>query len=436
MRMLLTDPVGKFFIVREKALYWLSAAFFATLFAPPSMPVINDTVIWAMAALCVLYNPLREKWRLLRVRPAVVCMLLFFVLEVVSAAASADQARGWATLAKRASLFVFPLTIGLITIGRDLKDRILLAYSVLIVTAAGCCLADAVHRTFVRHDSQWLYDDSLTMLIGRTSVYMALLVVLAIFSLGGLLGNGFLTGRWRWTAYGGIGLLLFFHYLLASRTSMFFLYGTIVVYGVYYVFKDPRPGRKVVIISGMVILVLGSLCLFPKTLSRFRQLQYTSYDFHSRAIESHYNMKVTPDQWNGANFRLAVWSCGWAMARRHPITGVPLGDKQARLMDEYKARDFMFAYDRHRNLHSTWLDVLVNTGIPGLAIFLLAYLILPISTAIKNHDWLGLAVVGTFASAMITETWIDGSFGTILLAFWISLVCAWGAPAQNSYEKF
>ncbi len=38
------------------------------------------------------------------------------------------------------------------------------------------CLIDAVHRSWVNHDVQWLYDDSLTKLIGRMSVYMALLV--------------------------------------------------------------------------------------------------------------------------------------------------------------------------------------------------------------------------------------------------------------------
>jgi O-antigen ligase len=160
-----------------------------------------------------------------------------------------------------------------------------------------------------------------------------------------------------------------------------------------------------------------------------RQLEYLHYDYQSRGMESHYNMPVDSSQWNGANFRLAVWNCGWTVARRHLATGVPLGDVRAAIMEEYKARDFMFAYNRHRNLHNTWLEVLVNTGIAGCLIFLLGFFVLPVRAATRTRDWLALLIVGAFATALSTETWIDGSFGTVLLAFWLSLVSAWQAPA-------
>jgi O-antigen ligase len=164
-------------------------------------------------------------------------------------------------------------------------------------------------------------------------------------------------------------------------------------------------------------------------MNRMRQLEYLHFDYHSRGMESHYNMPVDSTQWNGANFRLAVWNCGWSVARRHLATGVPLGDKQAALMEEYRSRDFMFAYNKHRNLHSTWLDVLVNTGIVGGIVFLLGFLVMPAWAAIRTADWLALLIVGAFAMALSTESWIDGSFGTVLLAFWLSLVSAWQTPA-------
>jgi O-antigen ligase len=352
-------------------------------------------------------------------------MLVFFLLQLISAAVSTNQPRAWSIIGTRSALLIFPATIGLISIRSLLKKHILLAYSVVIATVAFCCLIDAVHRSWVNHDAQWLYDDSLTKLIGRTSVYMALCVVLAIFSFGSLLENQVFTGRIKLAVYGCIAFLLVFHYLLASRISLLFLYATIIVYVFHRFPKGRKRGNYRWAAAGIAVLAIGSFFIFPKTLNRFRQLKYTHYDYHSRAVESHYNMAVTPDQWNGANFRLAVWNCGLGIARRHLLTGVPLGDKQAGLMAEYKSRDFMFAYTRHRNLHSTWLDVLVNTGIPGLLIFLLAYLVFPVVAAIRYKDWLSLAIVGCFAAAMLTETWIDGSFGSILLSFWLSLVSAW-----------
>lgn len=424
----LIDPGGRSFTVKEKLLYWTIIFFFATLFLPPQMPVFNDLAIGAVIAVCFIYNPPAQKFHLLRTRKAVVCMLLFFLIELISAAASSNQSRAWFAISVRSTLLIFPLTIGLIIVRQELKNHILFAFAVLITAVALCCLTDAIHRTWVRHDTQWLYDDSLTILIGRTSVYMALLVVLAIASLTYLLEIRFIVGRRSWWIYGCLGFLLVVHFLLASRISLFFLYTVIVIYLGWHISNHRRSGRMLLLAAGVFALVVASFFLFPKTLNRFRQLQYTSYNYRSQSIESHYNMPVTPDQWNGANFRLAVWSCGLDIARKHPVTGVPLGDKQAMLMTEYKARDFMFAYERQRNLHSTWLDVLVNTGIPGLAIFLLGFLIFPVVAATASRDWLGLIIIMAFAAAMITETWIDGSFGTILLAFWLSLVSAWKNP--------
>ncbi|HET6255794.1 MAG TPA: O-antigen ligase family protein [Puia sp.] len=429
--LLLSDTTGKALLKKEKLLYWLIVAFFATLFLPPEMPVISNVVIAAMIVVCLVYNTPAGKLRLLKIRGSVIFMLLFFLLQIVSAVASVNQSRAWSILAMRSSLLIFPVTIGLITVGRELRTRILLAYAVLITVVALSCLTDAIRRSWTARDMQWLYDDSLTILIGRTSVYMSLLVVIAIFSFFTLLETGFITGKKKWLAGGCIVFLMVFHFLLASRISLFFLYAALAAWVIFDIVKSRSRGRALAAFGGLVLLGAACLILFPKTFNRFRQLRYTGYDYHSLAVESHYNLEVTPDQWNGVNFRLAVWNCGLDMARQHPITGVPLGDKRERLMEEYKARGFTFASIHHRNLHSTWLDVLVNTGIPGLLVFLLGWLVFPVRAAIARKDWLSAGIVAAFATAMITETWIDSGWGSIWLGFWVSLVTAWTPVRQE-----
>lgn len=395
--------------------------FFASLFLPPEMPVVNNIFIVGICILCFFF----KRDRLVRHRPAILFMSLFFVLQFISAAVSANHGRAWSILGMRSPLLLFPLALGGILIRQPVKHRILLTYAVIVIIVALCCLVDAIHRAWVLQDTQWLYDDSLTKLIGRTAVYIALIVVIAVLSLVWLLDTGILTGKAKLAARFGIIFLFLFHFLLASRISLFYLYAVAIGYGC----RRVSARRVPMLIGGCIALSLLLLFFFPKTFNRMRQLEYLDYNYHNRGIESHYNMPVDSSQWNGANFRLAVWNCGWNIARRHLATGVPLGDLRAAEMAEYKTRGFMFAYDRHRNLHNTWLEVLVNTGIIGCIIFLLGYLVLPVYTAVRTGDWLAGLVAGAFATAMSTETWIDGSFGTVLLAFWLSLVSAWQKPA-------
>ncbi|PWT76920.1 MAG: hypothetical protein C5B59_05300 [Bacteroidetes bacterium] len=415
--------LNEMLVPKEKFLFWLTVAFFATLFLPPEMPVINNILIGAIFTVCLVFNPPAEKWLFLRNRRAVLFMLLFFILQLISAATSADHARAWSILAMRSPLLIFPLALGGIYVNSRIKSRMLFAYAVIVLVVSVCCGADAVRRSWVHHDMQWLYDDSLTKAIGRSSVYMAQIVVIAIFCFVWLLHKGIIKGRTRLLAGFGTIFLVLFHFLLASRTSLFVLY----IAAIGYVFHLMTRGfRSAMWLIGSGLLVSITLFFtFPKTMNRMRQLEYLHFDYQSRGLESHYNMAVDSSQWNGANFRLAAWSCGWRVARQHLLAGVPLGDKQTILRQEYKARDFMFAYVRNRNLHNTWLDVLVNTGIAGSAIFLLAYLVLPVWITIRQGDWLGLAIVGAFAAALSTENWIDSSFGSVLLGFWLSLVSAW-----------
>src|SRR5579872_5915711 len=198
---------------KEGLLYWLTAGFFAALFLPPDMPVVSNILILAMVVICILLNTPAEKMGLLRRRNAVFFMLAFFILQLISAAVSANHGRAWSIVTMRSPLLVFPLAFGGIYIRRQLKDLILLAYALVIVVVSLCCLVDAVHRTLRMHDTQWLYDDSLTKLIGRTAVYMALVVALAIFSLLYLLETRVIAGAGKFLAYAATGFLFIFHFL-------------------------------------------------------------------------------------------------------------------------------------------------------------------------------------------------------------------------------
>jgi O-antigen ligase len=169
----------------------------------------------------------------------------------------------------------------------------------------------------------------------------------------------------------------------------------------------------------MLIGIFLIFKFFPQTINRFKELTYTQFNYSNKGKESHYNMEVTKEQWNGANFRLAAWQCGWNLFKQHPFVGIGLGDKRDELMKEYGKKDFQFGIATKKNVHNNYLDILMSMGIIGGLLFLLGWIMFPIYYATKNQDWLAVLIICTISFALITEIYFDRTMGGMIVGFFI-----------------
>jgi O-antigen ligase len=176
----------------------------------------------------------------------------------------------------------------------------------------------------------------------------------------------------------------------------------------------------------MGILIGGFMILkfFPGTINRFKELMYTKFNYESLGKESHYNMKLDSTQWNGANFRMAAWRCGWELFRQHPLIGVDIGDKKTELFKLYEQKHFEFAIRTNKNVHNNYLDILYSLGLIGFVLFLIGWIILPFATAYKYGDGLAVLIFFTFAAAWVTEIYFDRNLGGMLTGFMIPFLLA------------
>jgi O-antigen ligase len=422
--LVLLDSRGKAFPHKEKILYFLVAAFFISLFLP-DMPVINNIFVGALLLYTFFYNSLIAKKQLLLQRPAIQFMLLFYLLHIVSGIFSINKQEALNMLGLRVPLLLFPLSIGLISIREELRDRILLCFCVVVTLAAGVCLGYALAQYGKTGDSVWLYDDSLTVVIRRQSIYVALAVNLALFGYIYLLTRpGF---RFRYTAltWCAAVFLATFQFILASRISLVVLAASLLIFALYTIIKKGRVKVGAMTGIGLLVCIVLLMRFFPKTLNRFRELEYTGYAYNSQAAESHYNGVLTAGQWNGANIRLAVWSCGWELMKKNWLAGASLGDKQDELMRVYQERHFEFALRSRRNMHNTYLDVLCTLGLVGLGVFLAGWLLFPLLACWRCRDGLGPFIIAALAAAMITESYFDRSIGCLLAGFFICFVVSY-----------
>jgi len=460
---LLNDPMGSSFSRKEKILYGLTAGFFITLLLP-DMPVINNFFTGGLFLFCWFYNKSTDKRRALTHRKEIVLMLLFYCLHIISAFLSHNGQEAFKMLVLRVPLLVFPLSLGLLFIRAALKDRIIQAYAAVVSLGALVCVVYAWIRYARTGDGVYLYNDSLTEALNIQSSYYALMVVLAVAGFIYLLGKGYFSGGQGVYVRGIIVLLLIFHFMLASRISIFILYtGLLIVLGSHIIrhrktalarnrserfvrrtdigdmrklgyFLDKTNSR---ILWLVIALAAGlGLCMkvLPKTMNRFRELEYPSYSFTSVAPESHYNGTLTPDQWNGANIRLAIWKCGWGVAQKHWLTGVQLGDKQDSLMEMYRKKGFTFALERKRNMHNNYLDIFCSFGMVGIALFLLGYLVIPLWKAARMKDMLGLALLLAMVVSMSVEVYFDRSLGCLLMGFFFSFIAAYKGEGDATYK--
>ena len=344
-------------------------------------------------------------------------MFLFFIMVLISVFLSSNFHKGLRYLDPRLPLAYFPLSVGLLQLKKEVKDRILLGFAWLTVCIMLICVCWSLPRSEFFKKPEFLYNDSFTEILKQQSIYISLLVNLSIY----IFTYHILYKKNRYKAWMIFAVLFLFvtNYLLASRNLMLVLYLFTLGFACYYIFKRKKYFEGATVIVGLLLGVFVILRFFPKTINRYKELAYTQFDYRNMGKESHYNMEVTKDQWNGANFRMAAWRCGWELFLSSPLKGVDIGDKRDVLMDKYREKDFQFALKTQKNVHNNYLDILYSMGLIGLSCFLIGWLILPLIYAKRYKDGLSILIILTFAIAWITEIYFDRSLGGMLTGFFI-----------------
>lgn len=386
------------------------------------LPVFNALkviIIGLLVLATLLDDSFKQKLLLFKERKYVWFMLAFAALLFLSFIFSDNQSDGARALQLRFPLVIFPVSLALIRLPQNQRNRILLGAAFIVALACFTSLLYAITRYWENNNTAWLYNDALTYFVGQQSIYTSVLVNIAIYVLAYHLFYTRASRRLRFLIIITLVFLFIISYLLASRNMMLILYAATLIFSFYSILTKRKWLQGAALLLGLVIAGFLIFRFFPKTINRFKELAYTQFNFQSQAKESHYAGELSPDQWNGANFRLAAWQCGWQLFKEHPLTGVGLGDKRDELFRVYRQKQFHFAIATNKNVHNNYLDILYSLGVAGLLLFLTGWIIIPLVMAIRQRDGLAALVIITFALAMITESYFDRSIGGILFGFFI-----------------
>lgn len=294
-----------------------------------------------------------------------ILFIIYYAWQAISLIYTNDTKMGLSNLFGRLSLILFPMV--LIIPGEMIKDKIKTLVRIFAISTSLFllfCFSYAFYRsmhlqnglwTFNPHPGEyvWLsYFYSSELTLSEHPSYIAMYVLLSVF----ICFESFfdfsmkLRSRVLWLILGF--LLLISQYFLSSRAGILIC---LILTPLYLIIKLKQLGKRKFAWIWIILLIIALLPLIVKN-------QRVDY-LYGRLINKQegYERKEDP--------RFTIWKSALEIARKNKLMGVGIGDVRTELSSEYmRIGEDQMAKERF-NAHNQFLEVLVENGIIGLAIF-------------------------------------------------------------------
>jgi O-antigen ligase len=409
-----------FFSQKENA-YCLTLCFFVLTLYSPLIP-LNNLAIAAMGLVWIISGRFKNVSGLLKNKIAF-GLLVFYAFQALTLLYSSNKSVGGMWLEYRSPMAYLPLILGMSTLTSSQRNKVLLFFAWLTASASFVGLAYGSFLAWHTGDSGFLYNDNLGLLFDKQAVYFAMYinfsVAIFIWALHYNLIHKQVQRNLGVLAIVGMTLVC---YLLASRIALLILVCLVLGYVCVLIVQQKKYLTGFIILSGGGILAFLSPQLFPKTMSRFVSVTNSNYAYTNMHPVDHFNGEISKENWNSLNTRLAIWSCAGEIIKRHPLTGVGIGDVGDTLLEQYRRKSFYFGIRYNLNCHNQYLDVALGGGVVGEIVFLIAVLIVPVYKGFKNRNTLLVFFVLSLAIYLITEIMFNRNQGVTFICFFMLLL--------------
>ncbi len=205
-------------------------------------------------------------------------------------------------------------------------------------------------------------------------------------------------------------LLLLYVFLLSARAQVFALIG-VTVMAILYLFYRKKQVLKGVLWSALAVAVLAlGLMGSPKARERFE--------------ESVKQGDLFVDETGGGDPRVITWKLALKTIWQSPIIGHGIGAANLKLIENAKeTQGAEIVVERRLNFHNQYLQILGNTGIIGLALFLVWGFVL-LRFGFQTEHWLFVLTLALMAISFLTESMLLRMAGARFLVFLLaSMLC-------------
>jgi O-antigen ligase len=210
----------------------------------------------------------------------------------------------------------------------------------------------------------------------------------------------------KWLQAGCTLWLFLFVHVLAVRSGLVALYLGLLVFALYYVFKQSSWKMGVVFLLGFLLVPLLAIKFTPSLQEKIRYMRY-DYEMYKKGEGKKYSDSE----------RIISLQAGVELVKDHPLLGVGYGDLKKEIREWYAQHYPDFEV---KDPHNEFLMIAAGTGLLGLALFLgiWGFLLL-----YNNHykDPFFLAFFTIVQASFMVESTIENSTGTTFVSFFLFL---------------
>lgn len=349
-------------------------------------------------------------------------LLSYYFMHIIGLLYSSNLKDAFHYLEIRATFLAFPLMFFVLKIKPKQLKLILLVFAFSTIFFSLIGLAYRTYFYFFEiMDTGYFYSDNIIDIFGMQAVYYAVYVNFSIFILiHYIIEEHKVITIPSWLVVVAIVYLFLVNFLLASRLSMISLYFMSIIYLIIFIVKKRKYFIGSIMFFSGIALVISLMVFFPKTIKRFKSIENVKFNFENTNPINHYNGKISDDNWNGANTRLAIWTCASEIFEDNFLIGVGTGDYSDKLNERYTKHHFYFGLKRQYGTHNMYIQTLVMFGIIGLLIFII-FMFYPIVMAFYQKEYLYIVFIAFIIFAMLTEDFFSRNQGILLFTFFNSI---------------
>jgi O-antigen ligase len=322
------------------------------------------------------------------------CFALYFFIHALSLFWSHDLQRGLENLETKIYFILLPATFYFFKIRITNLFHVLYCFVWAVTGIIIVCFSDAFLYMLK-------YNDSITpfryynfvVSVGLHPGFLSMIILLSVVSIGYIFQHA-----------GGKVLLLvlgaFQIFSLVFVGAKFAILALPIV--VLFVLLFFYSSRKNIIGIAILVMLLGCVIAF------------VGFKFSANARERLMRSLESVD------IRMGLYSSAYGLILERPIIGYGVGGEQKELLKVYEKRNLKEALYEKYNVHSQYLQSILQTGVIGLGIFILMLI-----SCVRYSENKGLAIsmLMVFMFFFTVECVLERQFGTVPFVICMLLCC-------------
>ncbi len=338
---------------------------------------------------------------------------LVYLILLTTIFYSSNTNEGFLRLQTMLSLLIFPLYFSLIPVEKYKKIKINLFLWCYIISIVIFHLGVFIWFYFTEfnfQDTITHFQELITFRLGKLSVhpiYLSMNCCIAIFFCFYLLSKK--PSSLKRKAIYFLQLLMFLFMILHAKKGpiLAFIVTTIIYFLVF---------KKKVFIPLVVVLLLSIVFVsIPKVNKRFLEI---------------FNIeKLTKDNANSTNIRVAIYKNSISLIKQSPFFGYGIGDYNQELKKKYKIEGQEVLLLKNYNSHNQYLSFLLIGG-PLVLLTYMWFFYTNIKKALFNKNKIFVILLIFYSIVMLTENILERENGVIFYAFFLTLF------GYKNYYKF